>query len=340
MKLGILTGYNDWQLYIDACEELKVDYEVVDILSPDWMQILKRVHNEIDGFLCRPTCGFQEHKNIYDERLFFLNKYFKKPIYPNFNSLYIYENKRNMAAFLEYFGFPHAKTDVLLNKKEATEYIRQACYPIVQKANIGAGGSAVRIIKSERQAKRIVNKLFGYKDGHFCRGLSPVYRKWGISFKLTGSAQRHYMIIQPFYKIKWEWRILKVGDSYFGHQKLLKGDKASGSGLVGWVCPPEELLYMAKDICDKGNFDVMDVDIFETTDGKYLVNEIQAIFGSYLPYQMKVDGKPGRFVYSDDKGFVFEEGEFNKFGSKLLFVEDFVNKLRKLNVNDKDVTRL
>ena len=93
--------------------------------------------------------------------------------------------------------------------------------------------------------------------------------------------------------------------------------------------PPQELLCLAKDICDKGGFDVMDVDVFETLEGEYLVNEIQAIFGSYLPYQMKINGKPGRFVYLNEKGFVFEEGEFNRLNSKLLFVEDFVRKLMR-----------
>ena len=175
----------------------------------------------------------------------------------------------------------------------------------------------------------IANKIFGLKDGLLSHGLSPVYKKFGIPVKLTGCSQKNYMILQSFHKIKWEWRILKIGNSYFGHQKLLKGDKASGSGLVGWVKPPEELLYMAKDICDKGGFDVMDVDIFETIEGEFLVNEIQAIFGSYLPYQMKIDGKPGRYVYSEKDGFIFEEGEFNRFGSKLLFVEDFVSILNK-----------
>ena len=325
MKLGVLTGYNDWESYISACKELGVDYEVVDILSSDWMENLRKA--QVDGFLCRPTAGFQEHKMICDERLYFVKEYFKKPMYPNFDSLYIYENKRNMAAFLEFYGFPHVKTDVFMDKKEALAYVERAHYPIVQKANIGASGSAVTIIRSPRQAKRIVRKLFGFRNGMFTWGLCPLRHKWGIPFKLTGFAQKHYMIVQPFYKIKWEWRMLKIGNSYFGHQKLLKGEKASGSGLVGWVEPPQKLLYMVKDICDKGGFDVMDVDIFETLEGEYFVNEIQAIFGSRSPYQMKINGKPGRFVYSDEKGFVFEEGEFNRLNSKLLFVEDFVNKL-------------
>lgn len=329
MKLGILTGYNDWEMYIEACKELKVDYTVVDILSPDWMQNLKKAQNEVDGFLCRPPASYQELKTIYDERIFFIKEYFQKPLYPNFNSLYIYENKRNMAAFLEFHGFPHVDTKVFIDKQSALDYAETATYPIVQKANIGACGSAVTIIESKHKARRIVNKIFGIFDGKICSGLSPSIKKYNIPIYITGSAQKHYVIFQSYHPIKWEWRILKIGNTYSGHQKLLKGQKASGSGLVGWVEPPEKLLYLAKDICDKGGFDVMDVDIFETIDGEYLVNELQAIFGSKCHYQMKINNNPGRFVYTEDKGFVFEEGEFNRFGSKLLFVEDFVYKLKK-----------
>lgn len=330
MKLGILVSSNTWeQSFKKACEELKVEYTMIDIASSNWMDNLKKIDSTIDGYIATPPCSFQEYKTIYDEKLFFIDKFFKKPIYPNFNSCYIYESKRNMSAFLDFYDIPHAKTAVFQKKDKALEYLKNATYPLVIKANIGAGGKAVDIIYSYRKAKRIANKTFGFYKGLFCTGNKPSLNKLGIPFKLSGSGQKHFMIIQDYHKIKWEWRILKIGNSYFGHQKLLKGDKASGSGLVGWVMPPQEVLYMAKEICDKGGFDVMDVDIFETVDGKFLVNELQAQFGSYLDYQMMVDNKPGRLVYSEDKGFVWEEGVFNRINSCLLKVENFVEILSK-----------
>lgn len=331
MKLGILTGYKGYTEYIEACRELNIEYEVIDILSSDWMSEIKRSVDLIDGYLVRPICEFQEQKSIYDERLHFLSEYFHKPLYPDYKSLYIYESKRMMSAFMEFHNIPHCNTKVFMTEAEALAYFKTASYPKVQKSNIGSAGLTVSFIKNEKQAKRLVRRAFGYRGGKICCGIAPVIKKYGIPFRISGLEQKHYMIVQDFHKIKWEWRVIKVGNSYMGHQKLLKGDKASGSGLVGWVAPPEELLYMVKDICEKGGFDVMDVDIFETEDGQYLVNELQAIFGSYLPYQMKVDNRPGRFVYSEDKGFVFEEGEFNRIGSKLLFVADFVKKLKRNN---------
>ena len=67
----------------------------------------------------------------------------------------------------------------------------------------------------------------------------------------------------------------------------------------------------------------MDVDIFETKNHEYFINELQASFGSYADSQMYIDGKPGRYRYVDGN-FVFEEGLFNTFGSNRLKLEHFV----------------
>ena len=326
IKLGILKDYSDnHQLYVEACKHLQVEYEVVDFLSPDWIQLIEK--SKCDGFLCHPPDNIQEQKSIYDERLYFLNKVLSKPVYPSYKSLYIYENKRNMSYWLEINGFPYPETRIFSKKKDAIEFIKNTEFPIVFKTNIGAGGSGVDIIKNRAKARRIIHRVFGRLHPAITFGRVRFSRKFhGIPLPLFGRIQKHYLIAQKFYKIKWEWRIIKIGDTYSGHQKLLKGQFASGSDKVGWVKPPEELLHMVKDICEKGGFDSMAVDIFETLDGQFLVNELQAIFGSFIPYQMKIDEKPGRYVYKNSK-FNFEEGEFHQYGSNLLRVKRFLEQL-------------
>ncbi len=74
----------------------------------------------------------------------------------------------------------------------------------------------------------------------------------------------------------------------------------------------------------------MDVDIFETKDGEYSINELQAFFGSYLDYQMSIEGHHGRYVYKDGD-FVFEEGDFNVLGSTKIKMEDFIEQLKRHN---------
>lgn len=335
MKIGIFTSYQEEILTenaVKACKSLGVDYEVVDITSSDW---IKNVQNsDADGFFCPSNCKSQELKTIQDERYYFVSQIMHRPIYPDYTGLYIHESKRNMAAWLDLYGYPHAKTKVFTDKKEALDYLENCNYPIVTKSNVGSGASKVVIVKSREQAIRMAKKCFS--KGHFPythRGL--VYKRkdcvYNIHFSLPD--RRHdqidYFIVQDYVKnVMHEWRILKVGDNYFGHQKLLKGDFASGSGLVGWVAPPRELLDMVHNICEKGNFLCMDVDIFETKDGKYSINELQASFGSYLDYQMSIDGHHGRYVYKDGD-FIFEEGDFNVFGSTKLKIEHFIQVLSK-----------
>ena len=158
MKLGILVSSNTWEKsFQKACEEIKVDYEMIDINSPYWMDNIKAVDSSIDGYIATPPCSFQEYKTIYDEKLFFIDQFFKKPIYPNFKSCYIYESKRNMASFLDFYNIPHAKTVVFSKKEQAKEYLKNATYPLVIKTNIGAGGKAVDIVSSYHKAKKILD---------------------------------------------------------------------------------------------------------------------------------------------------------------------------------------
>ena len=329
MKLGIFTSFNgNHKKFVASCEELKIDYEIIDILSSDWLNNVK--NSNCDGFLCSSTCDSQERKTILDERYYFVANVLKRPIYPDYLGLYIHESKRNMAAWLDAYNFPHTPTKVFTSKEEALEYVNNCQYPIVVKANLGSAASKVLIIKSKCGARRYIRKVFPTRRLPLLNIGKIYWRKVRNILPVPdlASPQKDYVLIQEYKDVIHEWRLIKIGDSYFGHQKLLKGQFASGSGLVGWIAPPEELLHMVHDLCEKGNFYCMDVDIFETKDGKYFINELQASFGSYLDYQMCIDGKHGRYKYVDGN-FVFEEGDFNVHGSAKLKVEHFVEILNR-----------
>lgn len=331
MKIGIFTslqkGDHTVENAVKSCQELGVDHEVVDIFASDW---IKRVReSNCDGFFCPSVCQSQEKKTIQDERYYFVSEVMHRPIYPNFLGLYIHESKRNMAAWLTLNDIPHADTFVFTNRKEALHYFDSCRYPVVVKANVGAGASKVKILKSKAAAHCMVNRCFPKYAASLNIGYLYGGKMFGLPIFDRRNPQKDYIFVQEFVPdIVCEWRILKVGDSYFGHQKLLKNGFASGSGLVGWVKPPFELLDMARHICELGNFPCMDVDIFETKEGRYIVNELQASFGSYLPYQMMVDGKHGRYRYTGGE-YVFEEGDFNIYGSVKLKIEHFVQLLCK-----------
>lgn len=329
MKIGILKSFKELdrliQSYIDACDELGIEYVVLDLLSDNWIEEI--INAKVDGLLVRVKGNIPEHKSMFDERLSIINEDLGIPIYPSKKELFIYENKRMYDYWLTAHNFPHVSTNIYYDKGRALKFIKSAKLPLVFKTNGGASSSGVEIIRSRFKAKVNIHRIFGLFDPRLSIGKLNWSRKGIFPIPKFGMIQKHYIIIQEFISIKWEWRIIKIGESYFGHQKLLKGDFASGSDRVGWVEPPKELLFLIKSLCETGNFDSMAMDVLESIDGKFYINEIQSLFGSYLPYQMRVNDIPGRFVFNETD-FVFEAGEFNRLGSNLLRVEDFIKKLK------------
>ncbi len=291
--------------------------------SSDWISKYMQIFDTIDGLLASPPCVNPEEYDMYMERLYFIQKEFGTPIYPTYGELKLYENKRYCTHWLEKNGYSAPKTRVFCDKKEALKYFDNAKYPLVIKAPIGAGASAVHIIEGKKRAKWISRNVFGLH-----RLLALGYISWvneektKLPIPLIGSALKHNLVVQDFIPIKWEWRIIKIGESYFGHQKLLDGQYASGSGKVGWIDPPKHLLDMVRDVCERGGFYSMAMDVFEAKDGKFYINELQSMFGSYLDSQMIIDGVPGRYVYENDE-YKFERGYFNVYGSCLLRVRHF-----------------
>jgi hypothetical protein len=328
MRLGILKSFKEIdslvQAYADACRELGVECVILDLLSQSWIDDI--IKAKVDGILIRVKGNIQEQKSLFDERLSIINDDLRIPIYPSKKELFLYENKRMYEYWLTAHNFPHPETHIFYRKKEALEHLESATFPIVFKTNSGASSSGVEIVKNKWKAKLNINQIFGFVDPRLSIGKISWARKGVLFIPKFGMIQKHYVIMQNFIPIKWEWRIIKIGNSYFGHQKLLKGYFASGSDRVGWAEPPKVLLYMIKQLCEIGNFDSMAMDVLESLDGQYYINEIQSLFGSFLPYQMKINDIPGRFIFNG-KDFIFEEGEFNQLGSNLLRVKDFVSKI-------------
>jgi len=150
-----------------------------------------------------------------------------------------------------------------------------------------------------------------------------IKKKIWIYNALRSEVQSGFVILQEFIPHEFEWRVVRIGESFFAHKKLKRGDKASGSLLKGYENPPLPLLDFVRDITDRHKFFSQAIDVFESDRG-YLVNEMQCIFGQSDPYQMLVNGKPGRYICKREK-WVFEKGDFNQNESYNLRIEYIVD---------------
>jgi hypothetical protein len=134
---------------------------------------------------------------------------------------------------------------------------------------------------------------------------------YDVSGNVTGE-----LLLQEFIPDAREWRMVRIGNSYFGHRKGKAGDFHSGSKIIEFDTPPEALLRFVKDVTDKGPFENMSLDILETPNGDYLVIELHCYFGCNSPHVMRIGSEPGRYRYSHDSdSWTFEPGDFNRNAS-------------------------
>jgi glutathione synthase/RimK-type ligase-like ATP-grasp enzyme len=281
-----------------------------------------------DCFLACPSYLTSHYKTLYDERIHILHKVLGQRVFPGYDAIMLHENKRLLAYWLQANNLPHPETHIFYSKDEAEAFAARAELPIVVKSNIGASGKGVKIFKNRRAAFVYINKVFSKKGvrqkigpnlkmGDTWRRLknfikNAEHRKSRLrEYKsIYKDPQRYFVIFQEYVPHDYEWRVVRIGESYFGHQKTKVGDKASGTKGIDYIEPPEKLLNFVKDLCEKYGFYSMAVDLFEGGDSGYLINELQTVFGHVQAFILERDGKPGRYRFSNNK-WEFEEGMYN-----------------------------
>jgi len=328
---------DDHNLWVKACEEYNnyIEYRIINLTSSDWLDEIQRAPCDI--LLAKPGGLTARFKQLYDERIYVLAYILGYKIFPSPLEIFIYENKRFLSYWMKANKIPQPVTYVFYNPQEAQKYSEICKYPFIAKTNIGASGSGVRIIKNKTEAQKYIENTFAGKGSpqrtgpNFCRGgilkrglhyinhTKDIIKKLDIYQIRASNLQKGFLIFQEYIHHDFEWRVIRIGDSFFAHKKLKIGEKSSGSLLKSYDNPPLELLNFVKEITDRHGFFSQAIDIFETENG-YLVNEMQCIFGQSDPYQMLVNGKPGRYRFINGQ-WVFEEGNFNKNESYNLRVE-------------------
>jgi glutathione synthase/RimK-type ligase-like ATP-grasp enzyme len=346
-RICILANENplDHELWVKSIKQSEQieSYDIVDITSDHWLDDLNR--KEYDLILMRPPGKTELLKRIYDERILLIHHYLQTPVYPSVDEILLYENKRYLSDWLKINGLPHPETHVFFDKTEAIQFIdKSSKFPIIAKTNIGASGNGVVSLTDKAESIEYVNKAFSVgiraktgpklKKGSIFRKIKKVvFRKGFLSQRLKDyqpsflDIQFHYVIFQKYIAHDFEWRVVRIGDSFFAHKKIAKQGKASGTLKKGYDEVPLHLLNFIKSITDKHHLTSMAIDVFEQEED-YLINEIQCCFGQSDPYQMLLNGKPGRYIFKNGE-WQFEEGMFNTNESYDLRLEHALSTIPK-----------
>jgi len=282
--------------YVAACLEMGVPFRVIDITKSDWLDRVRE--SSCEAILVWGDPYLSIWNSMIKDRIEILDREMGITVFPTTREMWFYEDKRRLAYWLATNAIPHPRTWVFYDLDECRQFVASCDLPIVFKASFGAVASGVRLFHDRDKLRRFVGKVF--EKGILPNGFDRRDRQWGT------------VLLQEYVSVAKEWRLVRIGDSFFGHVKGCVGGFHSGSGVVEWDVPEERHLNFLLEVTEKGKFRSMDVDVFETTDGRLLVNELQAVFGaSHSVDQMRKDGIAGRFIQkAGSSEWMFEAGDF------------------------------
>ena len=156
-KLTILKNGADeeHQFWIQSCRkrEREIVYTVIDLSGNNWLE--KVLEEDTDYFLAKAPGARESSKQMYDERLYIIAKILNLPVYPSFEEVLIYENKRMLSFWLQAHQIPHPKTWIYYDKNEAVNFSQQCQFPVVAKTAIGASGSGVKSWETKKKSFNI-----------------------------------------------------------------------------------------------------------------------------------------------------------------------------------------
>lgn len=339
LKNSSEASHLNWE---KACKSAGIDYKIVELKNADFLDRIININP--DFCLAQPPGATTTQKNMYDERIYSIKKYLNIPVFPSWHEIILHENKKALFYFLKSNQIAHPTTFLSYNKAESLEFIYKTKYPIVAKTSIGAASSGVKIIQNKKEGLTYLNKAFGggikrrfgpnRKTGSPKSWLLKAFRSPDYFMKKVKEysernkdSESGYVLFQEYIEHNFEWRCVKIGESFFAYKKLKIGQQASGAKQFDYDAPPIELLDFTRNLCEKHDFNFMAVDMFYTGQ-KIYVNELQTIFGHKSPYICKVNGKPGRYTCKNDK-WLFEEGNFNTNESYDLRIETAINLFNK-----------
>jgi len=320
-RLGIVTDVMMRHSYYEAaCLELGVPYELVDITGPDWVDVVSQA--DCAAYLVRPYVLTSPGKRLYDDRVRIMAEEMGKFIFPSVKALWLYESKRRGAGWLAANDVPQPKTWCFNEYRAALAFGDSCELPMLFKTDLGSESTGVKLFRTRADLRRLVKRCFS-------KGVAAA--GYDVAGNVTGE-----VLLQEFIPDAREWRMVRIGNSYFGHRKGKLGDFHSGSKIIEFDTPPERLLRFAKDVTDKGPFENMALDILERESGEYLVIELHCYFGCNSPHVMLVDGAPGRYRYSSaSDSWTFEPGDFNRNASCNLRVKTLIEYILRRDVRGK-----
>ena len=254
MKIAIHNHGGKFQeRWVSYCQRNNVPLKLVNCYE----------HNIIDQLIgCDGLMWHLNHNDYKDvgfaKQLINSLKYTQVKTYPNWNTVWHFDDKVGQKYLFDALGIPHAQSYVFYSKQEVLSWLRQVDFPIVFKLSGGAGSMNVHLVNNLPQAQKIVKRAFGrgfsaIDSFHSVKQqlwllksqYSPTVVKglvrslYRLAFKTNESQMmpRHmgYVLFQEFIKAnEFDDRVVVIGEKAVAIRRYVRDNdfRASGSGLI------------------------------------------------------------------------------------------------------------
>ncbi len=235
--------------WIAYCDANQIAYKIVDCYKSDIMQ-------QLDD--CNALMWHISHQNpkdvLFARQLMYSVQAVGKKVYPDFNTIWHFDDKVGQKYLLEAIGAPLVPTWVFYSKEDALAWADTTIYPKVFKLRGGAGSANVRLAETKSQALRLIEKAFGHGFSQYdaVGNFKERIRKYKLGktdfidvvkglirfiyptkYALVAGRERGYVYFQDFIpENNYDIRVIVIGEKAFAIKRMTRENdfRASGSG--------------------------------------------------------------------------------------------------------------
>jgi len=285
--------------WIAYCDRENIPYKIVNCHDSD---IIAQVAD------CDALMWHHHHGHMKDvlaaRKILFALEHAGVRIFPDFRTGWHFDDKVAQKYLLEAIGAPLVPSYVFYDKEQALTWARTTDYPKVFKLKGGAGSANVKLVRSRRQAVRLIRKAFGrgfpqfdrwgnlrerirrYQDGQ--DGLIGIAKGLGrlvipTQFSKLQNREKGYVYFQDFIPDNdYDTRVVVVGNKAVAEKRIIRKNdfRASGSGQFSFDNINTKAIKIALDASQKLQFQSMAFDFIEDHNGNPLVVEMSYGFGT------------------------------------------------------------
>ena len=300
MKIAIHYSPGSFsERWIEYCKQNSIDYKIVNAYDSD---IIQQV-NDCDAFMWHHHHG--NYKDVlFAKQLLYSLQIAGKKVFPDFSTGWHFDDKVGQKYLFEAIGVPLVPSYVFYTKAEAIHWANETAFPKVFKLRGGAGAANVKLVRTRKEAMRLINKAFGKGFSQFDKwgNLKERFEKWkagedsfvgllkGVArlvisteFTKFHAPEKGYVYFQEFIPDNYyDVRLIVIGGSKaYGMKRLCRNRdfRASGSGMFVYDEINTETLTIAFKVAKRLNLQSVAFD-FIYEEGKPLLVEASYGYGT------------------------------------------------------------